>query len=123
MTAEQIFPYPDELRDLVSKTTYRDSWDVALHNACERDKDSHGLTLIITTDTVNSYDQGRKMRVRHLFPVPPATYNRQNWQRWLFDRFQDVERHECMEFFTVDNVNALSIFTHAVPAYPRPLLI
>lgn len=101
MTAEQIFPYPEHLRGLVQNTTYRKSWTVALHNGYERDEGSYGLTLIITTAARNSYDQGQMINVRHLFPVPPATYNRQNWQRWLFDRFLDVERHECMEFFTV----------------------
>jgi len=101
MTAEQIFPYPTELAELVQNTTYLKNWEVALHNGYERDKGSYGLTLIITTATVNSYDQERHIRVNHLFPVPPATYNRQNWQRWLFEQFVKVELHEAMEFFTV----------------------
>jgi hypothetical protein len=42
------------------------------------------------------------MRVRHMFPVPPATYNRASWLRWLFECFSKVELHECMEFFTID---------------------
>jgi hypothetical protein len=40
--------------------------------------------------------------VRHLFPVPPAAYNRDSWQRWLFERLLEVERHEAMEFFQID---------------------
>lgn len=104
MTAEQIFPYPTELSELVKATTYRAFWDVALHNGYERDEGSYGLTLIITTFADNSYNQERKIRVNHLFPVPPATYNRQNWTRWLFEQFAKVELHEAMEFFTVDGV-------------------
>ncbi len=35
-------------------------------------------------------------------PVPPASYNKRSWQRWLFDQILLVERHETMEFFTID---------------------
>ena len=41
------------------------------------------------------------MRVAHYFPVPPATYNRQSWMRWLFDRLGDVDLHERMEDFAL----------------------
>ena len=64
--------------------------------------ETRGLTLSIITSTINSYPPHGPVRVRHLFAVPAATYNRASWQRWLFQRFLDVERHECMEFFTVD---------------------
>jgi hypothetical protein len=37
--------------------------------------------------------------VNHYFAVPPATYNRQSWMRWLFDRLGDVDDHERMEDF------------------------
>jgi hypothetical protein len=40
------------------------------------------------------------LRVNHNFPVPPATYNRESWMRWLFDRLGDVDTHERMEDFT-----------------------
>lgn len=35
------------------------------------------------------------------FPVPPATYDERSWQRWMFDRLLEVERHEAMEHFSV----------------------
>lgn len=39
--------------------------------------------------------------VNHYFPVPPATYNRESWTRWLFDRLGDVDTHERMEDFAL----------------------
>jgi hypothetical protein len=38
--------------------------------------------------------------VNHYFAVPPATYNRQSWMKWLFDCLGDVDTHERMEDFT-----------------------
>lgn len=34
--------------------------------------------------------------------MPPASYNRQSWRRWLFEQVLLVERHEACEFFVVD---------------------
>lgn len=39
--------------------------------------------------------------VSHYFPVPPATYGRASWQRWLHDTLGKVDDHERMEDFTV----------------------
>jgi hypothetical protein len=97
----QSSPWPDELEDLVSKCTYRKSWTVDLEHT-DRGQGSQGLTLTITTWTVNSYRQDEHMGVRHLFIVPAAAYDRRSWQRWLFERFRDVESHEAAEFFTID---------------------
>lgn len=41
-------------------------------------------------------------RVHHYRIVPAATFNRESWQRWLFDQVLEVERHEAMEFFDID---------------------
>jgi hypothetical protein len=97
----QTAPYPAELFDLVADCTYRDGWLVYLRDE-DRGQGSAGLTLSIVTATVNSYPPHDPVRVRHLFPVPPAAYNRASWMRWLFECFHQVELHECMEFFTVD---------------------
>jgi hypothetical protein len=94
-------PYPDALATLVDACTYRPGWRVELIT-CDRGQESVGLTLIITTDTVNSYDHRQPVNVRHLFIVPAAAYDERSWRRWLFDRFVDVETHEAMEFFTID---------------------
>lgn len=105
----QRAPYPAELAELVELVSYREGWQVILRDEVRDPADTHGvesagLTLSIITRTVNSYPPHEPMRVRHLFAVPPATYNRESWQRWLFERFLDVERHECMEFFTIGEV-------------------
>lgn len=96
----QAAPGPDELADLVASTTYRPGWDLELADVI-RGQGCAGLTLTITTNTINSYPPHERMMVRHLFAVPPAAYNRTSWMRWLFECFHQVELHECMEFFTV----------------------
>jgi hypothetical protein len=99
----QEAPEPTELFDLVSKCTYRPGWTVALEDL-DRGQGSKGLTLAITTLGYDTYhpDRGETYRVVHYFPVLPAAFDRRSWQRWLLDRFLDVERHEACEFFTID---------------------
>lgn len=108
----QVAPYPVHLKALVDNCTYREGWRVRLYDDYPRDfkPDDHdriepigrGMTLVITTDTVNSYRQEERVHVGHLFIVPAATYNYDSWRRWLFDCYAAVELHECMEFFTID---------------------
>lgn len=109
----QIAPYPKDLEELVNLTTYRPGWQVTLIDDAARDFAAddpertkpigRGLTLQILTKTIDSYEHTNdRYRVAHWFIVPAATYNREAWLRWLFDRFVDVERHEAMEFFQVD---------------------
>lgn len=94
-------PFPELLAGLVEACDYRPGWDVYLSDM-DRGQGSRGLTLVIVTDTVNTYRPDEPLRVRHLFPVPPAAYDDRSWQRWLFERFHDVELHECAEFFQID---------------------
>jgi hypothetical protein len=95
-------PYPDELKTLVDACTYRPGWRVHLTTPdYDRGQGSSGLTLIITTRTVDTYNPDEPIRVNHLFPVPPASYDRRSWQRWLFNQFLLVEQHECQEFFQI----------------------
>lgn len=99
----QSAPYPDQLVDLVRRCTYRPGWRVSLTGtAFDRGQGSFGMTLLITTDTVDTYHPKRPVRVQHLFPVPPAAFDARSWQRWLFERFREVESHECAEFFQID---------------------
>lgn len=97
----QEAPYPAELADLVEHCTYRDGWHVRLDED-DRGQGCTGLTLTITVQVPDSYHHDRKIPVAHLFPVPPAAYNRASWCRWLFECFHQVELHEAMEFFTID---------------------
>lgn len=100
----QQAPTPHELRDLVDKLTYRPGWTVRLYDHLDRGQGSMGMTLDIITHGYDSYhpDRGEYYQVHHYFAVPPASYSRGSWQRWLFQQFLLVEQHECMEFFIVD---------------------
>lgn len=95
-----VAPYPRELATLVKHCEYRDGWLVELEHI-DRGQGSGGLTLTITTLTVNSYHPDQTIRVNHFFPVPPAAYDKRSWQRWLFEQFRLVESHECAEFFQI----------------------
>jgi hypothetical protein len=94
-------PFPHVLQDLVDACEYRPGWVVALRDL-DRGQGSRGLTLIITTDTVDTYHPDVPLRVNHLFPVPPAAYDWRSWRRWLFDQFVLVEQHEAQEFFVIN---------------------
>jgi hypothetical protein len=98
---EQQAPWPEALSQLVDKCTYRPGWHVCLREQ-DRGQGSIGLTLVIMTDTVNSYRHDEPMNVNHFFIVPAASYDERSWRRWLFECFHQVELHECMEFFTID---------------------
>lgn len=94
-------PFPHPLASLVRDCKYRPGWVIELEHL-DRGQGSEGLTLTITTLTVDSYHPERPMRVHHFFPVPPAAYDWRSWQRWLFEQFRLVELHEAMEFFQID---------------------
>lgn len=103
---EQSAPWPAELAELVEQCQYRDGWVLQLGPRLRDPADTHGaegrgLTLAITTNTVNSYPPHNRIAVNHFFIVPAATWNRLAWMRWLFDCYAQVELHECMEFFTI----------------------
>lgn len=99
----QTSPYPSLLAELVDQTVYRPGWRVALSDL-DRGQGSAGLTLVIITRGYDSYhpEKGQDYDVHYYFPVPPAAYDRRSWQRWLFEQYLLVERHECMEFFQID---------------------
>ena len=98
----QQAPYPDELLDLVDHCELDPGWVVTLADT-DRGQGSKGLTLVIIVQSFDTYhpEQGRTYRVQHFFPVPPAAYDRRSWQRWLFDRYQDVLSHEGCEMFKI----------------------
>jgi hypothetical protein len=97
-TMFQLAPYPVELLDLVSKCTLNPGWSVKLE-VIDRGQGSKGLTLIIHAWHP---ERGEIYGVLHYFIVPAASYNRRSWQRWLWDRYVDVLRHEGGEFFVID---------------------
>lgn len=90
---------PPGLRELVEQIKYKPRWTFSL----SRD-DRESLILYIISNTDNSMDFSNRINVRHEFLVPLATYNRDTWAAWLFDRVRDVESHEAAEFFRIDGV-------------------
>ena len=94
---------PEHLPELVKQVQYKPNWLFYLERHVE-DDGSGGLTLNIVSDTANSFDFGSPIRVQHSFLVPPASYNRDVWAAWIFDRVRDVETHEAGEFFRIAGV-------------------
>lgn len=124
-TNTQYGPWPSELESLVAQARYRDGWRFTLTDEERDPADTHGhaaggLTLTITTLTANSYDQRiceacrstvACYRVRHLFPVPCATFGRQGWLDWLMDCVEAVELHEAREFFRLEFTRMSEVHT------------
>lgn len=100
-TMSQVAPFPHPLRELVDQLVYRDDWTFYLDDI-DRGQGSAGLTLAIRIVCQDSYDHSQRKAVMHYMLVPPAAFDRRSWQRWLFDQVLLVERHEAMEFFTID---------------------
>jgi hypothetical protein len=99
---QQQAPYPQALAELVEKCALDPGWEIRLEEL-DRGQGSKGLTLVIRVTAFDTYhpDRGRTYRVLHYFPVPPASYERRSWQRWLFDRYVDVLTHEGAEMFQI----------------------
>lgn len=100
-TMRQEAAFPTVLADLVAGLSYREGWRFTLGDV-ERGQGSAGLTFCATGQYADTYNPETTIRVRHLFPVPPAAYDVRSWRRWLFERILEVERHEAAEFFQID---------------------
>lgn len=98
----QSAPYPQDLDDVIKATTFKKGWRFELVDIDRDDKTCHGLTLIIYVCGPDSDDPEQDIYVSHWFPIPAATWDRREWELWLFERVMDVERHEGMEFFKID---------------------
>jgi hypothetical protein len=96
---KQEAPDPQALFDLVEQLDYK-GWQVCLTDL-DRGQGSSGLTLVITREGPDTYHPEQVIRVNHFMPVPPASYTTASWQRWLFEQFLLVERHEAAEFFMI----------------------
>lgn len=103
----QYAPDPLELFELVVQAQYRPGWyfwigDEERDPASSHGEAAGGLTLEIVTSTTDTHDHSNTQYcVRHIFPVPAASYNRESWMNWLFERCLDVEEHEAAEFFAI----------------------
>lgn len=85
----------DLLREIVAETKCKPGWHFSIR------KSEGALRLVITVPGVDSWDEDIPRTVSHWFPVPPATYKRRAWQRWIFECCRGVENHELGEWFRV----------------------
>ena len=95
--------YPEILESLVNRMSYREGWTFTLHDRYDRGQRSSGLTFTAVGTYPDTYTPENIIRVAHLFPVPPAAYDERSWRRWIFERILEIERHEAMEFFKIDD--------------------
>jgi len=92
-----------ELVELVKQVTYKPNWKIYVAYEVA-DDGAGGWHLFIISSTDDSLNPSWAIRVRHGFLIPPASYNRDTWASWVFDRIRDVETHEAAEFFRINNV-------------------
>lgn len=91
---------PPGLREIVKNITYIPGWLAYL--GWEDNEGGHWLNFYIVSSTPDSYDTTKRIRVRHAFLVPMATYNDRTWKAWIMERYVDVWRHETGEFLMFD---------------------
>lgn len=90
------------LEELVPHVTYKQGWVFYIQHELG-DDGSGGWHLFIVSHTADSLNPDQTIRVRHGFLIPPATYNRDTWAAWIFNRVRDVETHEAGEFFRIND--------------------
>lgn len=91
------------LETVVRQITYVDRSRFTL----VRDDESNYAVLYIFITAPNSYREDREDRhTRHEFVVPVATYDRDNWIRWVFECVKRIEIHEVCEWFKILGVRA-----------------
>lgn len=97
---KSIAPYPKELEELVAGLRYRPGWSFRLAHEQHSSGQAEGLVFSVYSLGFDTYhpDRGETYRVHHAFLVPPATFDRRAWERWLLDRLVELETHEACEF-------------------------
>lgn len=99
----QWAPWPDELEAAVADFHHEPGWEFSLHDIArdvtgDGEPLAGGLTLVIFVPCHDSYHPEVYRPVHHYHPVPAATFNRQSWERWIFDRLLDTIVHEAGEW-------------------------
>jgi hypothetical protein len=95
----------DLLADVVTTIEYKPGWRVTLEDMVrggEHLAGGEGLTLRVRFTCEDSTGKGGPQPLDHLFVVPPASYNRETWERFVWDCLASVELHEAMEWFKVN---------------------
>lgn len=94
----------DALSGVVDEVAYKPGWRVWLEDMArptEHLAGSEGLTLCIAADLPDSTKPGAMTLAAHWMAVPPTSWRRDAWIRWVFDQLLLVETHEAMEFYSV----------------------
>lgn len=65
------------------------------------DEENYAVLSIFTYNP-NTYRPDEMRHTRHEFVVPVATYNREGWIRWVFNKIASIELHETCEHFFVN---------------------
>lgn len=92
------------LAGVVADVTYKEGWQLSLDyidRPTEHFAGSKGLTLRIMAVVPDSVRPGQTTNVEHWMAVPPTSWARDAWVRWVLDQLILVETHEAMEFYTV----------------------
>jgi hypothetical protein len=105
--SERIDYLSPVLKELIPKVTYKSGWKIYVEHEMA-DDGAGGWHLFIISRTENSLIPEQTIRVRHGFLIPAASYNRDTWTAWVFNRCRDVETHEAGEFFRVDGVRVFA---------------
>jgi hypothetical protein len=95
MTCDRDESTYDLLVQIVAETRCKPGWSFRIREG------EGALRLVIVVPGVDSWDESKERTVSHWFPVPPATYNKKSWQRWIFECCRGVENHELGEWFRV----------------------
>ena len=104
MKIEPGLPYLSPvLAELIDAVEYKPNWKLWIELEFA-DDGAGGWHFFVVSDTENSLLPGMRIRVRHGFLIPAASYNRDTWASWLFERIRDVETHEAGEFFKIDGL-------------------
>lgn len=94
----------DELHAALSSIRYtRDEPRGPRFHLDRHDADNYAVLYVYTLNP-NTYRPDEMRHTRHEFVVPVATYHRDEWVRWVFDRIASIELHETCESFQVDGV-------------------
>lgn len=89
----------NELQRFLDRFSYEDGCRAHL----VRDDESNYAVLYVFLHAPNSYGGSEGNRqdryTRHEFVVPVATYNYENWRRWVYERLCSAALHEVGEWF------------------------
>jgi hypothetical protein len=96
----------DVLESVIRAVSYVDESQFKLVRDDFNDASNYAI-MYVFIHAPNSYREDRRDRyTRHEFVVPVATYDRENWTRWVFERLKRIAIHEVCEWFKVDGLRA-----------------